>query len=423
MRKVLHITAHLGGGVGGVLSAVALNAKQNGSVFRHEIMQLEPTNNRHYVEICEKNGIPLMLADKTDIKNKISSADIVQIDWWPHPLTMKFMHDNLSAVPSRLVIWSHVSGCKYPYIPAGFIKLPRKFIFTSPFSYENPYWDEETKDKIREISEVVISSSGNYAGKKCGIKSGSEFVIGYVGYLGYRKTNPDFIKFCEAVDIPGVQFTVVGDVSHGQDLIRDAEKSGLRERFVFTGYVNNVEKQLANFDAFGYLLNPEHTGTAENALLEAMAAGIPPVVLNQNALKHIVRDGYTGFVVNDTGEYGKAMRYLFENPLERIRIGENASQFVRENFCISNTLSGLEKVYNKVLAADKRVYDVKGVFGDTPYEWFKMCLGDEKDNASNLEFILGPSKCSIYQYIKYFSEDKALEKFLSSVLPVNEEVY
>ena len=158
MRKVLHITAHLGGGVGGVLSAVALNAKQNGSVFRHEIMQLEPTNNRHYVEICEKNGIPLMLADKTDIKNKISSADIVQIDWWPHPLTMKFMHDNLSAVPSRLVIWSHVSGCKYPYIPAGFIKLPRKFIFTSPFSYENPYWDEETKDKIREISEVVISS-------------------------------------------------------------------------------------------------------------------------------------------------------------------------------------------------------------------------------------------------------------------------
>lgn len=421
MPSVLHITAHLGGGAGSVLSSVAISAEKSGSAFRHEIMQLEPTSNRHYVEICEEKGIPLMLANDTDIRSKLSSSDIVQINWWPHPLTMKFMCDHLSEVPTRLVIWSHVSGCKYPYIPADFVELPEKFIFTSPFSYENPFWDEESKAKIRKISEVVISSNGNYNCKKCQIRNSPKFTIGYVGYLGYSKTNSDFVKFCEAVDIPGAQFTVVGDLSHGEALVNDVKKSSLQDRFTFTGYVNNVEEKLTDFDAFGYLLNSEHTGTAENALLEAMAAAVPPVVLNQKALKHIVQDGHTGLVVNNHHEYGKAMRYLFENPDERVRIGENASRFVRENFSISNTLHGLENVYKKVLSADKKSCEVKNVFGNNPYEWFKTCLGGDYVNALNIDMILGPSKSSIYQYIKYFPEDEELKGYLSRILPVNEE--
>jgi len=422
MPSILHITAHLGGGAGSVLSSVAVNAKQNGSPFTHEIMQLEPTDNTHYVKICQDNNITLYLVDEVNIEDKINSADIVQIEWWHHPLTMKFMHEYLSMIPCRLVIWSHISGCKYPYIPVGFVMLPVKFIFTSPNSYENPLWNEESRDQIRKISEVVVSSSGNYTGIISRTKKNSGFVIGYVGFLGYSKICPDFVRFCGAVDIPEALFTVVGDTSHGEALINDVKKAGMREKFRFTGYSADVGEELRNFDVFGYLLNSEHTGTAENALLEAMAAGIPPVVLNQSAEKYIVRDGYTGFIVNNSVEYRNALRYLYERPKDRIRIGNNASGYVRENFSINNTVKGLENIYENVLTFDKKLYDVKSVFGNNPYEWFKTCLGNSDKKSSNTDLILGPSKGSIHQYIEYFPKEERLKEHLLSILSISKEI-
>lgn len=422
MPSILHITAHLGGGVGSVLSSVAVNAKQNGSFFTHEIMQLEPTENRHYVKICQENNISLCLADEINIEDKINSADIVQIEWWHHPLTMKFMHDYLSLTHCRLVVWSHISGSKYPYIPAGFVRLPEKFIFTSPNSYENPLWSEESRAQIRKISEVVVSSSGNFMAMKSKTKSHSGFVIGYVGFLGYNKISPDFIRFCDAVDIPEALFTVVGDISYGKALVNDVKKFGKQEKFKFTGYTTDVGEEMRNFDVFGYLLNPEHTGTAENSLLEAMAAGIPPVVLNQSAEKYIVQDGHTGFIVNNFDEYRKVIRYLYERSQERIRIGENASRYARENFCLSNTARGLENIYRNVLASNKKVRDVNSVFGDNPYEWFKTCLGNSDIKTSNTDLILGPGKGSIYQYIKYFPKEERLKEYLLSILPMSEAI-
>lgn len=422
MPSILHITAHLGGGAGNVLSSVACSAKKNASPFRHEIMQLEPTDNMHYVNICRKNNISLYLADEADIEDKINSADIVQIEWWHHPLTMKFMHDYLSLIPCRLVIWSHISGCKYPYIPAGFVQLPEKFIFTSPNSYENPLWSEENRDQIRKTSEMVISSSGDYTAIKSRTKSTSAFIIGYVGFLGYSKICPDFVKFCDAVDIPEALFTVVGDTSFGEALINDVKESGMREKFRFTGYTADVREELRNFDVFGYLLNPEHTGTAENSLLEAMAAGIPPVVLNQSAEKYIVRDGHTGFLVNNSSEYRNILRYLYERPKERIRIGKNASEYVRENFSLDNTVKGLENIYDNVLTSDKKHYDVKDVFGNNSYEWFKACLGNSGMKSSSTDLILGPSKGSICQYIEYFPKEERLKEHLLRILPISKVI-
>ena len=52
MTQVLHLTAHLGGGVGKALSGIVRQAKDSGSKFQHVIICLEePEKSQFAVEI------------------------------------------------------------------------------------------------------------------------------------------------------------------------------------------------------------------------------------------------------------------------------------------------------------------------------------------------------------------------------------
>lgn len=430
MKKVLHVTAHLGGGVGSVLSAVAIQAKKARSPFMHQILQLEPTENPHFPNICAANGIPLYLAGKDDTIQKLSEADLVQIEWWHHPLTMRFMHELLGRISCRLLVWSHISGCTYPRLPAAFATIPDTFLFSTPFSLNNPSWTDTQRKTIRENSSVVASSAGSFGATLKKIPHDG-FHIGYVGFLGYSKTHPEYVRFCQAVDLPDVHFTVVGDTSFGAAMINDVTHAGLRSRFTFTGYSTHVQQELAKFDVFGYPLNPNHTGTSENALLEAMAAGIVPVVLNQCAEKYLVQDGVNGITVNNPKEYGDAMRYLYTHPQKREQMGENARRTVRSRYTIENTVQSLDAAYSCIAVRPKRTHPVESAFGRAAHEWFLSCCGDfadsyrlwlhpetQRDPAAlsraeqaielSASVVGGQSKASLRQYARYFPQDRVL---------------
>ncbi|WDC85738.1 glycosyltransferase [Caloramator sp. mosi_1] len=96
-------------------------------------------------------------------------------------------------------------------------------------------------------------------------------------------------------------------------------------------FVEDVRSILTEIDVFGYPLMPYHTCSTENAILEAMAVGIPPVLLNQLTEKYIVEDGITGFIVNNKEEYGKIIRYLYKNEDVRKKLVK-----MRENMFLTN---------------------------------------------------------------------------------------
>lgn len=410
MIKVLHVTAHLGGGVGRVLSSLAINSLK--SDVEHIILVLEKTENDQFEKLCKQNNIKVYIAEECDLNVLLSDADIVELDWWHHPLTSEFMDKYLGKIETRLLIWSHISGCSYPYIPVKLINYPDEFVFSSPYSYENKFWSEEEYKEIKDNINVVVSS-GLELKKSVDKKEHDSFNIGYIGFLNYSKIHRDFVKYCESVsNIPNVQFILVGDKSYGEELIEDCSNSQLiKDKIEFTGYSNNVYEELSRFDVFGYILNPEHYGTAENVLLEAMAAGVVPVVLNQGCEKYIVKHMKTGILVNTIEEYKQAIEWLFNNPSELKKMSVNASKNIIENYHIISTVTKMNHIYSKLMNNKKKYHDSSEVIGNTPYEWFLTCNKDDIYNLQGNAF--AETKGSAKHYLKYFNNDKQLSDIVN----------
>lgn len=426
MIKILHITTHMGGGVGKVLSGISKYANSTSDKYKHKIILLEKPEKLNFIEECLNSGVEILISDNIDeIGKEIEKSHIVQLEWWHHPKFANFLK-NFPKKNTRLVIWSHISGCVYPNIPSDFVDIPSKFIFTSDYSYENPQWKEVERTYIRENTTVINSSGGFEKFKHKKIEKHDGFNIGYIGTLNYSKLNENFYKYYESLDIDDSKFIIVGDNQNIENIENDLKKANIYDKTCIKGYVNDVSEEMKNFDVFSYLLSEKHFGTTENVLLEAMAIGLPVIALNQCAEKYLIKNMETGILVNSIDEYKKSMKYLYTHPEERYRIGQNARKFVLEKFSQRKTVEKLHKVYDEIINKDKKIYDFKDVFGECPYEWFLTCLGSEKETfikslendgylensgkmKTDLTILKDNNKSSINHFVKYYPDDKKLK--------------
>ena len=96
-------------------------------------------------------------------------------------------------------------------------------------------------------------------------------------------------------------------------------------------------------------------------MIEAMACGTPVIAYNRGSVSEIVRDGVTGFIIEeeDRGNQGNRGNWVIkktgiEGLVEAIkRIGEidraSCRRHVEENFTMEKMVEGYEKVYKKIL--------------------------------------------------------------------------
>lgn len=136
--RVLHITAHLGGGVGKVLSGVVAESARRRDDTRHTIACLEVPEKRTFLDRVLSWGGEVLIAPSFDrLAEEVDRADIVQVEWWHHPTVAGWLCSGV--LPSmRLLVWCHVSGLYPPVIPPEFVLSVHRFLFTSPCSWEHP---------------------------------------------------------------------------------------------------------------------------------------------------------------------------------------------------------------------------------------------------------------------------------------------
>ncbi len=405
--------------MGKALSGLVAQALVSGAPVKHVIACLEnPEKNQFIDRIREGGGDVIVAPDRLALDELVFTADIVQLEWWNHPATIESLC-KLAANPMRLLVWCHVSGLYNPIIPTKLMEASNKFLFTSPCSYEA----KEVAGLAEHLGSrlAVVSSGGGFSDFP--EPEGDDLApisVGYLGSLNFAKLHPDYVQYLSAVDLPGFKIRLIGDLLNRETLERQSEVAGRSGMFEFRGYTTDVAAELAAINVLAYLLNPCHYGTAENALLEAMAMGIVPVVLDNPAERSIVEHLRTGLIVNSPAEFADAIKWLANNPADRSRIGKQAAASVRERFTPEKMDASFRAHYEDVVREDKRLPPFRDVFGTTPDEWFLSCQRDPKqfrDPDSTFSEIHNPeyfilrekTKGSAIHFSHYFPKDQTLK--------------
>jgi len=150
------------------------------------------------------------------------------------------------------------------------------------------------------------------------------------------------------LQFPHVLFVVAGKISEPayfaelNSLLSELE---LAENFRFLGGVEAVFPLLNMCNVFCHL---SRSDGLSNAMLEAMACGLPCVVTRVGGNPEIIEEGRNGFVVPADAPDLAADRIitLLRYPDCARRIGERARQIIRENFTAEVMVRRLVKLYD-----------------------------------------------------------------------------
>lgn len=437
MIKILHITPHLGGGVGTVVLNWLKKENKINQKAHHKIACLE--KNKNSIQEFLDLGMSIhdgVYSHQPLLMEWIKEADIILIHWWNHPALFDIMV-NARFPPCRLIIWNHVSALYPPYIHSNkLIEFADRFIFTSPVSYEA---EEiiQLSDHLKEKLGVVWSSCGTEIFKGFQKQGHAGFNVGMTGTVDYGKLHPDFIKMCSNINIPNVRFIVCSGDSQ-ERVKEDAIELNIADKFSFNGRVPSIMPYLAIYDVFGYPLQPKHFGTCEQAIGEAMMAGVVPVVLNNPAERYIIESGVTGIIANSQDEYCRAIEYLYHNPETRERIGQNAIAAARKKYSIGRKIEAWGKIFTEILDhhKKKRVWEKQtfknngslvfieslGAYGEIFKEYilareqnnetaFKRCANAIAQLfKSNIQWYSN-NKGGVRQYLRVFPDDVYLNEW------------
>lgn len=425
MTTVLHITPHLGGGVGKALAGLVAQNKVAGTHIKHVIACLEKPEKNQFIKQIRYNGTEVIISPNWKILDElIASADIVQLEWWNHPATIECLC-NIAPQPMRLLVWCHVSGLHNPIIPPKLMEASNSFLFTSPCSFEAK---QVTALAARLGSRLaVISSGGGFSDfPKPENNDENPFSVGYMGSLNFAKLHPDYIDYLSAVEIPDFKVRLIGDLHNRETLEKQSKQASRPNILDFRGYATDVATELSAINVLAYLLNPHHYGTAENALLEAMSMGIVPIVLNNPAELNIVEHLRTGLVVRSQGEFADAIEWLAHNPEERAKIGQQASASIRERFSLEKMSTSFCAHYEELLCEKKQIIPFKDIFGTTPEEWFLSCQNEPeifcKDGKIDLPTeklssfsLMEKTKGSVFHFLEYFPDAVRLQAWANNL--------
>jgi glycosyltransferase involved in cell wall biosynthesis len=175
-------------------------------------------------------------------------------------------------------------------------------------------------------------------------------VVGTVGSLFPVKAPETFVRVAAQVLArrPETLFVHVGDGPLRERMKVVGQQLGVQDSLLFLGERQDVPQLLAAMDVF---VSTSHSEGMPNAVMEAMAAGLPCVVTDAGGCRELVVDGHTGFVVPLCDEEALVDRILrlLENAAMRRQMGFSGRNRI-EAFDAIRMAKKYEKVYQQVLA-------------------------------------------------------------------------
>lgn len=253
------------------------------------------------------------------INNQISGA--------PSEVRNSILNHRLSFPFSDLIIANSYAGLKAYQAP----KKKSSVIYNGfDFGRINQL---ENKNRIREKFNIKTT-----------------FVVGMVASFSEKKDYSSYIKAANIIlnENKSVTFLCIGsgDNSAYKEMVSQQHK----ENILFLGKQNNVEN-IMNICDIGVLST--YTEGISNALLEFAAMGKPVVTNFGGGNIELVKQGETGYLVQQRSPYelAESILVLINDEKKRKRFGANAKSKVTQQFPIDGMVLSFKNIYAKLVVS------------------------------------------------------------------------
>lgn len=147
---------------------------------------------------------------------------------------------------------------------------------------------------------------------------------------------------------PESQFLIVGDGPDRASLEALALSLSISKSVWFVGARSDVPSLLKASSAF---VLPSLWEGMPNALLEAMAAGLPVIATAVEGSREIVLPGVTGWLVSpaNSTELAQAILHVLEHPDVADRVSVASEDYVRDNFTEQRVVDAYDRLYRQLM--------------------------------------------------------------------------
>ncbi len=156
---------------------------------------------------------------------------------------------------------------------------------------------------------------------------------------------------------PFSTFAVAGEGPMEEELRELVRELEIDDRVEFTGFLSQSELR-GLFSVSHIFLHPSETADGDvegipNAMLEAMAGGMPVVATHHGGIPEVVQDGVNGLLCaeRDVAGVTAALDRLASDPALYVMLSRAAADSVRAQFGASRQIAAVEAMYHEAINA------------------------------------------------------------------------
>jgi glycosyltransferase involved in cell wall biosynthesis len=211
------------------------------------------------------------------------------------------------------------------------------------------------RDQVTVIPNGVENLRARSAGlrdryrEQVGVAS-ETIVLGWVGRLRAQKNIGLLLQACAQLPANSRPWKVLvlGDGPERRRFSVQVDKLRLSDRLIWLGERHDVEGWLAAMDIF------VHTSDFEgmpNAVMEAMAMGLPVVASGVDGTRELIEDGVSGYLVapGDATGFARRIAGIVQEPDLARRLGERAHQDILERFNIPRMIRAHDELFRSLV--------------------------------------------------------------------------
>ncbi|MBI5784939.1 MAG: glycosyltransferase family 4 protein [Rhodocyclales bacterium] len=148
----------------------------------------------------------------------------------------------------------------------------------------------------------------------------------------------------EIAGLGGARLFLAGDGPERARLVELCRSWGLESSVTFLGNVADVPGLLTSSSIY---VQPSYQEGLSNAVLEAMASGLPVVATRISGNEDLIADGESGVLVpsGNSAAIAAALRMLIEQPLTAQRMGRRGREIIESRFSLPAVMDKLMDAY------------------------------------------------------------------------------